>query len=285
MLSRRGATLIELVVAISLASVVLGTATASLLRQQQTHARIGSVSSADAQTGITTSVLASQLAMLDLTAGDLLPSAASDTALQVRAPVAISFACTTNVGSTTLTPDESSTISLSGYTSPIRTGDTLWWLGDSAWTGREITSLADVEARCTTPISATGASTRIGISAPDTIPGGAPIRVTRQTRYALYKSGDGSWQLGFREWNTASGAFTSPQPVAGPLLLRAGTRRSGFTYLDAAGSRLDPTHVPADADRIARIRVTAIAAAPMRSQSQDSTRSDSTDIPIRRRAP
>ena len=66
MLTRRGMTLVELIVAIVLAAIVLGTATASSLRQQRAHASIIASTDVDAQIRAATLVLAGQIEQLDL---------------------------------------------------------------------------------------------------------------------------------------------------------------------------------------------------------------------------
>jgi len=63
---------------------------------------------------------------------------------------------------------------------------------------------------------------------------GSAIRVTRPVRYSLYKSSDGSWQLGARDWNATTARFNTIQPVAGALLPPPG-RGLVFSYFDSGG--------------------------------------------------
>ena len=280
-LSRRASTLVELLVAFTLAGVVLGSATASVLRQQRVNARILAVSGSDAQLHAATSVLAVQLALLDPAAGDLSPGQADDTVLQFRSPVATSIACERSIGSVTFLPDPAGAVTLGGTASLPRTGDSLWWLGDSAWSAARIGGVITVAATCSAPISATGAALRLTLNGSgDTIPAGAALRITRQTRYGVYRASDGSWQLGYREWNEAIGAFSAPQPIAGPLVLRSGGRRSGFRYFDDLGQELAPANGAVDAARVARIRITTHSLARVRERGQDSIRSDSVDVAL-----
>ena len=283
MLNRRAATLIELLVAVALACIVLGSATTSVLRQQQTHSRIASVSGADGQLRAATWVLASQLAFIDPSSGDLSAGEADDTVLQFRAPIAASLACNRSIGAVTFLPDSGPSMMPTGAASLPRSGDSLWWLGDSAWAGRRINSVATIAAACTLPVAAAGSAVHLTLAASgDTIPAGAPLRVTRQTRYGVYRSGDGTWQLGFREWSEASGAFSAPQPVAGPLLLRSSGRQSGFRYFDNTDQELATTGAPLDVARIARIRITTQSLARIRARGQDSVRTDSVDVSLGR---
>jgi prepilin-type N-terminal cleavage/methylation domain-containing protein len=277
MLNRRAFTLPELIVALVLAAIVLGTATTSMLRQQQVHARLMSVAQTDAQLRASTTVLANQLAWLNASAGDLTPGQAEDTALQFRAPIAASIACNDGVGSTTFLPD-SDGLSFGGLASQPGAGDSLWWRRDSSWTGERITDATTVKVVCASPVSSSGSAVHVTIAPRDTIPAGTPLRVTRQTRYGIYRSSDGTWQLGFREWSDATQRFAAPQPVAGPLLLSDGTRRSGFRYFDSAGVELTAATGPTDVTRISRIRITAYSLVPVHDKSQDSVRTDSVDV-------
>ncbi|CAN5919476.1 hypothetical protein BH11GEM1_BH11GEM1_36110 [soil metagenome] len=283
MLRRRGTALLELLLALALAGVVLSIATASLLRQQRVHARLRGQSGADRQLRAATMVLAGQLAELDATAGDIASGSASDTALQFRATVATSFACEQSAGSVTLLPELGGGGSYAGTLSAVRPGDTLWWLGDSTWTAARIRSVDAASVTCTGPLAFAGPTMRLVLSpSADSIPAGAPLRITRHTRYSLYRSGDGSWQLGSREWNDVTGMFSSPQPVAGPLLLVAGARRSGYRYFDAMGQELDLTAGLADVTRIARIRITMRSVASGQDRGSDSVRTDSVEVGLRR---
>ena len=280
MLSRRGLTLAELLVALVLAAIVLGSATTSVLRQQLAHARIIAVSASDAQLRAFTLVSSGQLAHLDAAAGDLVAGEAADTALQFRAAVAIALSCAADIGAATFVPDVEGAVALGGSASLPRAGDSLWWLGDSSWKSGKIADVAAVTATCTDPVAATGASLRVVLVSADTIPSGAPLRVTRQTRFGVYRAGDGTWQLGFREWSETTQRFAAPQPIAGPLLPASGARRSGFRYFDDGGAELSPAYV-LDVTRVARIRITAHSLVAVRERNQDSVRTDSIDVALR----
>jgi prepilin-type N-terminal cleavage/methylation domain-containing protein len=275
MLSRRGVTLVELLVALALAALVLGTATTSALRQQRSHATIISTVGADAQIRAATQVLAGQLALLDPLAGDLMPGEAEDSVVQIRAPVAVSIACQKEIGAATLLPNDTGSVSFGGAVSSPRAGDTLWWLGDTAWSAQEITSVQPVSASCSYPVVAVGVALRVVLAGQDTIEAGSPLRATRQTRYGVYRASSGDWQLGFREWNDSTHHFPAPQPMAGPLLLRNRGRQTGLRYFDATGAELKS---PIDVKSIARIRITALSVAAVRDRLSDSVRVDSVDV-------
>lgn len=279
MLNRRGATVAEILVALTLASIVLGSMMSSVLRQQRSHARASDVSGAEAQSRAATRLLASQLASLEPAAGDITPASATDTSIQYRAAVALGIACNASPG--LVIPVPSGSGGLDGSFSTVRGGDSLWWFVDSLWHAAPIAEVSAIAAQCTLPMPAAGASVRLSIGAHDTVPPGAPLRVTRQTRSHVYRSGDGTWQLGFREWNPVTQSFTAPQPVAGPLIRRSGDHRSGFRYYDQTDAELLASAGSIDVTRIARIRILASSRVVVRDPSQDSVRTDSVDIALR----
>jgi hypothetical protein len=99
----------------------------------------------------------------------------------------------------------------------------------------------------------------VDLSGSEVVPALAPLRITRQTRVALYRASDGTWQLGYREWNDAAASFAAPQPVAGPFARSAADGAfTGFRYFDATDIELHPDIDTSARSRIARIRFTAL---------------------------
>jgi len=278
-LTKRGVTLVELMVALVLAAIVLGAATSSSLRQQRTHATIIAATDADAQIRAVTMVLAGQFEQLDPATGDLVQGEAEDTAIQVRAPIAHSIACRREIGGATLMPYAAGSVALGGIVAPPKIGDTLWWRPDSVWRSSRIVGANSISATCANGLGA-GPSHQVILTAPDTIDVGTPLRVTRQTRYSIYRASDGTYQLGVREWNDSSHRFPAPQPVAGPLLPRSGGRRTGFRYFDAAGAELLRAGGPIDVTTVARIRISVQSVVAVRAAGQDSVRVDSVDVAL-----
>jgi hypothetical protein len=279
-LNRRAATLIEVLVSLTLAGIVLGAATGSVLRQQRTHARVAGVAASDMQLRTAASLISSQLALIDASAGDLSVGEASDTAFQLRATIAVAVACDSSSSQVTFLPDPPDAIALAGFVALPRVGDSLWFLGDTAWKGTRIAGVAPASAVCRAPFASSGQALRVVLSGlADTIPAGAPLRVTRPVRYAFYRSGDGSWQLGLREWSETSGSFSAPQPVAGPFLRYNDGRRSRFRYFASTGEELSRTGFEAS---VSRIRLVAHTLSLARDSGQDSVRSDSVDVALQR---
>src|SRR5258708_40056417 len=122
MLSRAGLTLVEVLVALTLAALVLGTATVSVLGQQRAHARLRAVLDADAQISAAMTVLGEQLGMLNVRQ-DLMSGEARDSALQFRAPVASGIACAGSPGRPTPGADAVGSDPLPGAASRPRPGD------------------------------------------------------------------------------------------------------------------------------------------------------------------
>lgn len=279
MLKRKASTLVEMLVALTLAAIILAAATSSVLRQQHTHERIAIVSGSDMQIRGGSAVLANQLSYIDAAAGDLSAGALRDTAIQFRATVAVALACQRSAGVVTLLPDQDGAVPFSGYASLPRAGDSLWFLGDSVWRGARVTAVAEVVASCPAPFAVVGPALELTLNgSSDTIPAASPMRVTRQSRYSFYRSGDGTWQLGFREWSNASNSFSGPQPVAGPFLRQSDGRKSRFRFFDTVGTELSPDD---EIDRrVARVRLITYSRAFTRERGQDSVRSDSLDVAL-----
>lgn len=277
--TRRGATLAELVAALTLAAIVLGTATSSVLRQQRSASRLVNEAAGDAQVRAALGSLVAELGALSAGLGDLVPGEASDTAVQLRGVVAGGLSCADAVGSASFAPEWESPAA--GAPVLAREGDSLWWYGGepAAWRGRRIAAVDSVVGAC--PLVSLPAVTlrRVIVAEADSVPYGALLRVTRPIRYAFYRGGDGTWQLGVREWVAAGGRFAGPQPVAGPFLLRAGSLRTGFRFFDAAGEELGAGGGGVAADRVARVRVTVIVAARS-GAGAGAARADSVDVAL-----
>jgi type II secretory pathway pseudopilin PulG len=289
LLSRRAATVIELLAALTLAALLFATATNSLLRQQRTAARIASHVIAEQQFRGLTDLAAADLASLTPAAEDLVPGEARDTAIQFRAPVATGFACRGSTGNTMLFASAGDGGVEAGIASPPGAGDSLWWYpGRGApWTARRIIDAQIVAASCPELGSGVAPALRVRFGGTDTLAHGTPLRVTRQLRYVLYHAAGGSLQLGLREWSERARRFAPPQPVAGPFLPRLATgQRTGFRYFDAEDRELLPASSGAGVDvrRVARVRLTALRSGQPPAPAADPGRGDSVDVALQRGA-
>jgi hypothetical protein len=149
------------------------------------------------------------------------------------------------------------------------------------WRGGRIVSSDSLSLPCPLTGASARPARRVAVAAPDSIPFGALLRVTRPARYVFYKGGDGSWQLGLREWVEASARFAPPQPIAGPFLMRAGSARAGLRYFDADGGELSSADGAVNVDRVARIRI-GVLGIDRSGGGRDTVRRDSMDVALQR---
>ena len=282
MLSRAGTSLVELIVALALAAVVLGTATSSLLHQQR-GARWAVVSSgAEAQMRPLAQLLPGELAPLDAGAGDLVSGSLSDSTMQLRVVVASSVACDSATTVLTLVPDAPSRVAIGGVGRAPVIGDSLWFYPSDSlgWQSRRVIAVGHPSVTCGRPASTAGSAYRLTLDAPAGAPGATPVRITRQERYVVYRASDGWWYLGNRAWSAATGTFAAPQPIAGPFVrsLASGVR-TGFRFFDSLGVVVVPNGM--NERSITRVRVNSVALVPSLAGS-DSVRRDSADVALAR---
>ncbi len=262
MLNRRGASLVELLLAITLGAAVLGAASGTVLRQRRSVDSHLARVRAESQLRAAFGALEIALTGLSPASGDLTPGEARDTAIQIRTVVAGAVACDSTVGAATFVAGDPVQDRASGIATAPAVGDTLWWHapGSLAWVARRVTDVSGAGGACRSAGGAPPALLRVAFASPDTVPEGAPLRLTRVTRYSLYRAGDGSWQLGISEWSELLRAFAPPQPLAGPFVRASPAGgRTGFRYFDAAGSELTDDGAGVPVERVARVRATLIA--------------------------
>jgi hypothetical protein len=263
---RRAFTVAELIVAITLAGVAFGAFALVVAQQTRTYGELARDIRAQGQASEGAAALGIDLRGLSPASGDIAPGGARDSAIEFRATVAMLYVCTTR--------DRSIVVRTASLLSTPKASDTAWLYvpGDSvdSWVPIAVGSIAP-------PTSADSVACRDAAAAPpaaelhrrgyvlelaqDTAartPVGSPVRLTRTTRYSLYKAPDGLWYLGRREFSAALGRFETIQPVSGPYRPYAPPADSSsgleLRYFDREGGELPDgeleTHV------IARIAVT-----------------------------
>jgi len=280
-LSRRGATLIELLVATTLAAVVLGAATSTFLHERRDADAHASTIRAESQLAAALGLLQAAFDGLSAGAGDLVAGEARDTAIQLRTVVGSGVACDSGEGAVNLVTDDSSTTLAGRFAVAPRAGDTLWWRPPTAttWLARRVTGITTANGACSLCGATPRTLLRLAFAPPDTLPRGAPIRLTRHARFSFYRAGDGTWQLGVAEWSEVLHAFASPQPVAGPfILVGPGGARTGFRYFDASGAELPVGVQGVPAASVARVRIRVIAPQHTPAGSPPGYRQDSLDV-------
>jgi prepilin-type N-terminal cleavage/methylation domain-containing protein len=230
--ARRGASLIELLVALALFGVVGAATLRSLDRQSRFHRGVLAILESRAQHAAAHEAVAVELRSAAASSGDI--DRLSDSAIVFRLPVASGVACAVGGGAIDLAPDTAAVgQSFARARTAPQAGDTAWVfdegptdvLADDSWLAVALTSVSRSSGRCigsplVDPVlDAAAATWRLyhAGALPATIVAGAPVRLTRPARFALYRSGAESW-LGYAEWQPVSGAWVTIQPVSGPYL-------------------------------------------------------------------
>jgi prepilin-type N-terminal cleavage/methylation domain-containing protein len=242
---RAGFTLPEILIALACAAVVCAAIAAIALRQQRLF---GELADDAAVTGRLREVIATlpiDLRAVSPAGGDI--REAHDTALEIRATIASAVVCDTVGGasgrSAILGPAVAGAETYAAFLATVAAGDTAWLLDArdtiEQWIPRRVTSVSTTTtSRCASggPVlsGAPFATTSLALDTLAPARPGSAIRVTRPVRYSLYKSSDGSWQLGARDWNATTARFNTIQPVAGALLPPPG-RGLVFSYFDSGG--------------------------------------------------
>ena len=262
--SRRGASLIELVVVIVLLAAI-GSATLGIVIHQERFYR-AQADAIDARATVRdgASILQSELRALTPSDGDLYAIAPST--VEFRTTLAQSAVCTISPSRREITiPPEhlASGAPLTWIGTQPEAGDTLLLLATDStlanrWDRHVLTSAPSRAGTC--PVSSGLATTAADASAALTlalspaldaaIEPGTIVRIVRRARYELYRASDSRWYLGYLDCLASRATPCNiVQPVSGPFA-RSGIR---LEYLDASGA---PTANPR---LVARIDLLAIA--------------------------
>ena len=251
---RRGFTLHEIIISLTVMSGVLAVAAHFSTHQLRFLRTVTERQAVQTQLGETSAILAAVLANAYPTAGDIL--VAEDSVLELRVTTGVGVVCSATPARVVV-PMGDEEVALARYADFPRAGDRMDALfADSAgatWLSFSIAGTAATAESCGEFRSAS-ATVALMLAEPMTLPAGAPVRFTRPFRLSHYRSSDGRWYLGGRDWNGAEGRFNTVQPLAGPLLGRDGSAEDrGFAleYLDSLGGQLSS---PVDPRRIASVR-------------------------------
>jgi prepilin-type N-terminal cleavage/methylation domain-containing protein len=278
---RRGFTLAELLVVVTILGFI-GTALSLLLmRQGRFHRAVISMTDARARMRDIATILPTDLRGVSTAASDILSYSVNS--LQFRAFVGTSIVC--RYGSATiidLPPTEmASKTLLTAWINPPVVGDLAYIYNDGidtgnaddSWVRYTITTVTSAANPTWCPSTNTPKYTdaaddgqvryRITLSAaPDQAQTkvGSVIRFAREVRYAGYQASDGKWYVGYQTCTPAVGPTTAgvcgaQETLAGPIQpVTTDTTTSGlfFVFYNQSGTR-----VTADADKatIARVNV------------------------------
>jgi prepilin-type N-terminal cleavage/methylation domain-containing protein len=256
--SRRGFTLAEIVVTLSLAAIVLGLVSSIGIRLQRRLLAESDRVVAQDQLASAAEVLPIDLRALSPAGGDIAPGEARDSSIQIRGIITNAIVCGGSLSTLTL-----ATYLAAGGRSSVPTvqdGDTAWvlsttdtsdvWLPVRLRGVRRATtgcSLADANASKVFDVAHLwAADLRDSIR----VVSRTVVRITRPLRFSFYRAGDSRWYLGLRSWNTASRQFNTIQPISGPFA-PAGDRGTGLQYFDDLGNRVSSGSI--DTHAIARV--------------------------------
>lgn len=241
---RRGFTVHELLISLTVMSGVFALVTHFALGQQRLFREITGMADVRSQLAHGTQLVASIAWPVSPAGGELL--AALDTALEVRLLVGTAVACGGEARQVVM-PAPATSSTLASYLVSPAAGDHIAALySDSAgdtWLTLRVAGPPVAGGACPT-LPAVQATWSVPTLDALAVPAGAPLRITRPLRLIYYRASDGRWYLGARDWNGDAGAFNAVQPVAGPLrpwAPDAGETGLRFTYQDRAGVALpDP---------------------------------------------
>lgn len=274
----RGASLIELLVALALFGIIGAATLRSLDRQARFHSGMLAILESRSQHAAAHEAVATELRGVSTAAGDV--PLISDSSIVFRLPVGAGVACDVTAGTIDLAPDSVSAgqVFARFRTSP-QPGDTAWLFdegatdtaADDAWVGLAVASATRAPGHCPgsplrDPVLDAGRSswrlTLTGAAPPSTAMPGSAVRLTRMARFALYRGGTGEHWLGFTEAQPATGSWISIQPVSGPYLPfnAAAPSASGMALgrRDSSGAVLAGPGIPAAIAMATRTRTTRV---------------------------
>ncbi len=249
LLSRRGFTLVELLVVVVLGGFLV----LSIYQVLITHSRTYSVNAArilgqqSLRAGM--DVLFGELREVSTRGGDLV--AMGRDSLTIRTQRAFGLVCSVDY---TVVPPRVRVVRMGR---PILAGDSVFVFADNnpersaddVWLARSVQS-ADTTVTCSGRAAVDLRIPQLASSG-DTVRVGAPIRAFQRFTYGLYRI-DGEWYLGRRN---PLAAGSRPDPLVGPLRPDNGLE---FRYLDSRGQ------VTAVDSLVAQIQVTLRYLAPLR---------------------
>ena len=247
--TRRGTTVVELLIALGLVLVLTLIVGSVLRRTQDTYRAAAQRMDRRQSLRIAATFLPAELRELDAPDGDIV--AMSPTAVTVRAPRQFAVLCRAQPagppGLATLVVAARPRYGLREFAADT---DSLWVLSELlTWVPGDVVSLGS--GSCAD--GSAGRQLTVALTATDRLPLGTPVLGFETVTYRLYRSSsDGRWYVGQQ-------TTTDLQPVLGPVP----SDGLSFTYLDSSGA---VTTVPAQVSLI-EVRVRAATIEPIRDVS------------------
>lgn len=258
---RRGITLAELLIVMTLLGIVGTALVRTLTKQQQSYRDSARTATMRRELRLGGMMLPQDVRSISSSGGDVLEM--DEDKFGFLGTYGSSVICARTATSFDILPTNLVNHTLTTWTTPPKVGDTVFVYNDSLLAGAEddvwqklsITSLDPNTSTCpgapfADPVlDAPGTKPRLrvrvlsatGGDISDSVKVGSVVRFTRPMRYQLFQSSTtGSWYLGYSEYS--AGAWSSPEAVAGPYrqFIAGDGRPSGlqFRYYDSTGTRL-----------------------------------------------
>lgn len=262
--ARRGLTLVEMMIAITVLGIVGAALTSILTRQQRFYRDASETVVVRRELRRGASLLPTDLRAISTAGGDLLE--ATPTGFTMRATIGSGIVCDKGTQWVDLVPMELSNHTLTSWYSTPQVNDTVFVFnegpedgaGDDSWSQHALTGVPVLSTSyCSgTPfvLAADAGRPKIRLTVDGTVPSdvdiGAAVRITRPVRYTVYQpSGAGDWYLGYEEHDGTG--WSAREPIAGPL---TGGDDARFRYYDTLGVARTPT-TPALRTSVARVDV------------------------------
>jgi hypothetical protein len=241
-MKRAGATVVELVVTLTVLAVVGGVLAAPLASGRRLARGIAEVRAARAELRDGAAILSRELrgvAVMDTL------RVTADTAVEFFSPIVTAVTCANSTGGRL---DLSAVPPRRGGLAFITpdTGDLVWvWrqdtvVGPGRWMRSRVAAYTETTVSgCDPDLAAPGVQGRVLTLADDLgdLQAGAPVQIVRRGRYSVYRAADGSWYLGYRRCDAIGPPrCQTVQPVAGPYRAKSATSAGlEFRYRDSAG--------------------------------------------------
>ena len=290
---RRGLSLVEIMVALVLLGIVSGVIMRVVQRQQRFYQGVNQIVVQRSQLRQATSVLPIDLRALSSVGNDI--AWATDSSIVFNVTVGTGSVCQLVSGSVVAMPpevlySEQMITSWYGYGRPDpknkpKSAYTVYIYNDSSSLGNQDDvwqkfTLVDVTVDKTKCVGPPTTIQDVGKDRPvltlksadpsDPVTGGplsqyigvgAPVRITKQVRYKLYKETDGKWYLGYSDYNATTSDFDPLSPVSGPYdAYSSGSGTGiGFRYYDVDGNEIASGAGATDRAKIARVDLIARA--------------------------
>jgi hypothetical protein len=244
---RHGASIIELMIALTIFGLVMAGVTSAIVEQTRFQAGAARVVGSQRSLRHISDLLPSELRALGTGAGDIYSMNASSIDLRVTTGSSVVCAVAPGGMSVTIPPVQLATaVPLTSWRDVPLAGDSVFIFDEGAsaarnddlWRAYRLTT-APAAGTCATTTgytrsaaeAAAGMTLTVATAILVTTLAGAPIRFFRRAQYALATGTDGRWYLGYTECSPGCGTLDI---VAGPVSAPS-SRGVGFTFLDSLG--------------------------------------------------